>query len=139
MNVTVPALAGVAAVVVSVLNAPSVAPPTAAVNVVAPVVLTVNDLAVKLAVLMVPPKLTLALPAATDTSSVNTQGAPPKVTAAFAVLIRPAALMLLGAVAVKPPAKLKASVASSPKVKLPVWLNTVLLVTVVCAPKSFTL
>ncbi len=41
------------------------------------------------------------------------------------VLICPAALMLLGAVAVKPPAKLKVSVAPLPKVRVPVLLNTV--------------
>ena len=41
------------------------------------------------------------------------------------VLICPAALMVLGDVAVKPPAKLKVSVALLPKVKMPVLLNTV--------------
>ena len=41
------------------------------------------------------------------------------------VLICPAALMLLGAVAVKPPAKLKLSVALLPRVRVPVLLNTV--------------
>ena len=41
------------------------------------------------------------------------------------VLICPATLMALGAVAVKPPAKVKLSVALLPKVKLPVLLNTV--------------
>jgi len=41
------------------------------------------------------------------------------------VLICPAALMLLGAVAVKPPAKVKLSVALLPKVRVPVLLNTV--------------
>ena len=41
------------------------------------------------------------------------------------VLICPAALMLLGAVAVKPPAKVKLSDALLPKVSVPVLLNTV--------------
>ena len=41
------------------------------------------------------------------------------------VLICPAALMVLGDVAVKPPAKLKVSAALLPKVKVPVLLNTV--------------
>ncbi len=41
------------------------------------------------------------------------------------VLICPAALMLLGDVAVKPPAKVNVSVALLPKVMLPVLLNTV--------------
>ncbi len=41
------------------------------------------------------------------------------------VLIWPAALMLLGDVAVKPPAKLKVSVALLPTVRVPVLLNTV--------------
>ena len=41
------------------------------------------------------------------------------------VLIWPAALMVLGAVAVKPPAKVKLSVAWLPKVRVPVLLNTV--------------
>ena len=68
--------------------------PTAAVNVVAPVLFTVNDLAAIVgAVLMVPPKLTLPLPAVTDKSSVNTMGAVPKITAPLVVLICPAALM----------------------------------------------
>lgn len=55
------------------------------------------------------------------------------------VLMCPAAWMPLGAVAVKPPAKLNVSEAESPKVRLPVWLNTVWLVTVVNAPKSLRL
>ncbi len=41
------------------------------------------------------------------------------------VLICPAALMALGAVAVKPPAKVKLSDALLPKVSVPVLLNTV--------------
>ncbi len=41
------------------------------------------------------------------------------------VLICPAALMLLGAVAVKPPANVKLSVAWLPNVRVPVLLNTV--------------
>ncbi len=41
------------------------------------------------------------------------------------VLICPAALMALGDVAVRPPAKLKLSVAWLPKVRVPVLLNTV--------------
>ena len=45
LNVTVPAVAPVAAVVVKLLKAPSVARPTAPLKVVAPAVLTVNDLA----------------------------------------------------------------------------------------------
>ena len=53
------------------------------------------------------------------------------------VLIWPAALMALGAVAVRPPAKVKLSVALLPKVRVPVLLNTVgiwLLVTLVLLP-----
>ncbi len=41
------------------------------------------------------------------------------------VLICPAELMLLGAVAVRPPAKVKLSVDWLPKVRVPVLLNTV--------------
>ena len=41
------------------------------------------------------------------------------------VLICPAALIPLGAVAVKPPAKVKVSVAWLPNVRVPVLLNTV--------------
>ena len=41
------------------------------------------------------------------------------------VLICPAALMLLGAVAVKPPANVNVSVALLPRVRVPVLLNTV--------------
>ncbi len=50
---------------------------------------------------------------------------PKLITPAPLVLICPAALMLLGAIAVKPPAKVKLSVALLPKVKMPVLLNTV--------------
>ncbi len=80
------------------------------------------------------------------TSSVNvtpvaepTVASPKLITAAPLVLICPAALMLLGAVAVMPPAKLKVSVALLPKVKMPVLLNTVgakALVTFVVPPSS---
>ena len=66
------------------------------------------------------------------TSSVNvtpvaepTVASPKLITPTPLVLICPAALMLLGAVAVKPPAKVKVSVALLPKVKMPVLLNTV--------------
>ncbi len=41
------------------------------------------------------------------------------------VLICPAALMVLGAIAVKPPAKVNESAALLPKVRVPVLLNTV--------------
>ena len=50
---------------------------------------------------------------------------PKLITPAPLVLICPAALMVLGAVAVKPPAKLKVSVALLPNVRVPVLLNTV--------------
>ncbi len=66
------------------------------------------------------------------TSSVNvtpvaepTVASPKLITPTPLVLICPAALMLLGAVAVKPPAKVKVSVALLPKVKMPVLLKTV--------------
>ena len=111
--------------------------PMAAAKVVAPVLLTVNDLADTLvSVLIVPPKLAAPAPVVTETSSVNTKGALPKVTAAFVVLICPAALIRLGAEAVNPPVKTNASAAASPSVNVPVWLNTAPLLTVVCAPKS---
>ena len=87
-----------------------------------------------LAVLPLTAPLMFKLPPAVlrTTSSVNvtpvaepTVASPKLITPAPLVLICPAALMLLGAVAVKPPAKLKVSVALLPKVKLPVLLNTV--------------
>ncbi len=78
------------------------------------------------------------------TSSVNvtpvaepTVASPKLITPTPLVLICPAALMLLGAVAVKPAAKVKLSVALLPKVKMPVLLNTVAanaLVTLVLLP-----
>ena len=66
------------------------------------------------------------------TSSVNvtpvgepTVASPKWITPAPLVLICPAELMLLGDVAVKPPANVKLSVAWLPKVRVPVLLNTV--------------
>ena len=47
-----------------------------------------------------------------------------------------AALMALGAVAVRPPAKLKLSAAASPSTKRPVFKNVVLPVTFVLLPNS---
>ncbi len=58
-------------------------------------------------------------------SAVKATGAVPRVMLAFVVLICPAALMFVGAVAVKPPAKVRLSVAWLPKVRVPVLLNTV--------------
>ncbi len=50
---------------------------------------------------------------------------PKLITPAPLVLICPAALMLIGDVAVSPPAKLNTSLALLPKVRVPVLLNTV--------------
>ncbi len=54
-----------------------------------------------------------------------TVASPKLITPTPVVLICPAALMLLGDVAVKPPAKLNTSLALLPKVRVPVLLNTV--------------
>ena len=80
------------------------------------------------------------------TSSVNvkpvaepTVASPKLMTPTPLVLICPAALMVLGDVAVRPPAKVKLSVAWLPKVKVPVLLNTVgakVLLTLVLLPRS---
>ncbi len=66
------------------------------------------------------------------TSSVNvtpvaepTTASPKLIAFKPLVLICPAALMLIGDVAVKPPANVKLSVAWLPKVRVPVLLNTV--------------
>ncbi len=66
------------------------------------------------------------------TSSVNvtpvaepTTASPKLIAFKPLVLICPAELMLLGAVAVRPPAKVKLSVDWLPKVRVPVLLNTV--------------
>ncbi len=66
------------------------------------------------------------------TSSVNvtpvaepTVASPKLITPTPVVLICPAALMLLGDVAVKPPTKVNESAALLPKVRVPVLLNTV--------------
>jgi hypothetical protein len=58
----------------------------------------------------------------------------PKLIAAFVVLIVPARLLLLGAVAVTPPVKVKLSPASSPIVRLPVLLKVTAFVIVPPAP-----
>ncbi len=87
-----------------------------------------------LAVVPLTAPLMFKLPPAVEsvTSSVNvTPVAEPTVASpklmAFKplVLICPAALMLIGDVAVKPPAKVKLSVAWLPNVRVPVLLNTV--------------
>ena len=66
------------------------------------------------------------------TSSVNvtpvaepTTASPKLITPTPLVLICPAALMALGDVAVRPPAKVNTSLALLPKVRVPVLLNTV--------------
>ena len=81
------------------------------------------------------PALNVVLP-------VSVTGAEPKVMAALLVSITPATLMALGAVAVRPPAKLSVSVAALPSTKLPVFKNVVAAlapVTCVWVPSSSTL
>ncbi len=58
--------------------------------------------------------------------------ASPNVMAAFDVLTVPPKLMLLGAVANKPPVKVKLSVAALPSFKSPVFKNVVLVGPVTC-------
>ena len=82
---------------------------------------------------LIAPLMFKAPPAVVSTtSSVNvtpvgepTVASPKLITPTPLVLICPAALMLLGDVAVKPPAKVNTSLALLPKVRVPVLLNTV--------------
>ncbi len=73
----------------------------------------------------VPLSSKLPMPALKVVSSVRATGAVPREMLALVVLICPAALMFVGDVAVKPPAKVRLSVAWLPKVRVPVLLNTV--------------
>lgn len=89
-----------------------------------------------------PPNVNAAPPVVNHAWSVNVMAVPASprlITPAPLVLICPAMLMWLGAVAVKPPVKINVSVAASPKVKVPVLLNTVLAATAVLAPSNFKL
>ena len=115
--------------------------PTAPVTLTAPVLLAskVNDWVLAV-VPFTAPSTCNAPPAVvshTSSAKVNAVVLSPKVsTPTPLVLMWPAALMALGAVAVKPPAKLSASAAALPKVKLPVFKNVVLPVMLVLVPNS---
>ena len=96
------------------------------------VAFNVNDCVLAVVPLTVPLMFKVPPAVVNTTSSVNvtpvgepTVASPKLITPAPLVLICPAALMLLGAVAVKPPAKVNTSLALLPKVKIPVLLNTV--------------
>ncbi len=92
----------------------------------------VNDCVLAVVPLTAPLMFKLPPAVLRTTSSVNvtpvaepTVASPKLMALKPLVLICPAALMVLGDVAVKPPAKLKVSAALLPKVKVPVLLNTV--------------
>jgi hypothetical protein len=118
--------------------------PTVPVTLTAPVLLAFKANDWVLAVLPFTAPSTCNAPPAevnhTSSARVNAVLLSPTVsTPAPLVLMWPAALMALGAVAVKPPAKLSASVEALPKVKLPVFKNVVLPVMLVLLPNSSTL
>ncbi len=106
----------------------------------------VNDCVLAVVPLTAPLMFKLPPAVLRTTSSVNvtpvaepTVASPKLMALKPLVLICPAALMVLGDVAVKPPAKLKVSVALLPNVRVPVLLNTVgakALVTFVVPPSS---
>ncbi len=92
----------------------------------------VNDCVLAVVPLTAPLMFKLPPAVLRTTSSVNvtpvaepTVASPKLMALKPLVLICPAALMALGAVAVKPPAKLNVSVALLPNVRVPVLLNTV--------------
>ena len=92
----------------------------------------VNDCVLAVVPLTAPLMFKLPPAVLRTTSSVNvtpvaepTVASPKLMALKPLVLICPAALMALGAVAVKPPAKLNVSVALLPNVSVPVLLNTV--------------
>ena len=115
--------------------------PTAPVTLTVPVLLAskVSDCVLAVVPLTAPPTFNAppAVLSHTSSAKVNAVLLSPKVMApAPLVLMWPAALMALDAVAVRPPAKLKVSAAASPKVKLPVFKNVVLPLTLVFVPNS---
>ena len=92
----------------------------------------VNDCVLAVVPLTAPLIFKLPPAVVSTTSSVNvtpvaepTVASPKLMALKPLVLICPAALMVLGDVAVKPPAKVNTSLALLPKVKIPVLLNTV--------------
>ena len=125
MMTTLPKEPGAPVSVAKLLKARVV--PTAPPKVVVALLLRVSELAVADAaeVSIVPPKRMLPSPLLKVALSDKVTGTDPNVISALVVLICPAALMLMGAVAVKPPANVNVSVALLPKVKVPVLLNTV--------------
>ena len=110
------------------------------------VAFNVNDCVLAVVPLTVPLMFKVPPAVVSTTSSVNVTpvgepavASPKLITPAPLVLICPAALMVLGDVAVKPPTKLNVSAALLPKVKIPVLLNTVgakALVTFVVPPSN---
>ena len=86
-----------------------------------------------------PPSVSAPPAVVSQVSSVKVKpvfASPKDMTPAPLELMRPATLIALGALAVKPPAKLKVSVAASPSVKLPVFKKVVALVMAVFAPNN---
>jgi hypothetical protein len=115
--------------------------PTAPVTLTVPVLLAskVSDCVLAVVPFTAPPtfKVPPVVLSHASSAKVNAVVLSPKIIAAAPlVLMWPAALMALGAVAVKPPAKLNVSAAASPKVKLPVFKNVVLPLTLVFVPNS---
>ncbi len=112
-------------------------PPTTPPKVVLPVLLSCSATAP----LTVPPKVMSAVPEFKVTASTKVMGVllSPKLMTVLAVFKVPPMLMLLGAVATKPPVKVKLSPAALPSFKVPVFKNSVAPVTLVVAPKSDTL
>ncbi len=96
------------------------------------VAFNVNDCVLAVVPLTAPLMFKLPPAVVSVTSSVNvtpvaepTVASPKLMALKPLVLICPAALMVLGDVAVKPPAKVNTSLALLPKVRVPVLLNTV--------------
>ena len=92
----------------------------------------VNDCVLAVVPLTAPLMFKLPPEVLSTTSSVNvtpvvepTTASPKLMTPTPLVLICPAAVMFVGAVAVSPPAKLNTSLALLPKVRVPELLNTV--------------
>jgi len=102
----------------------------------------VNDCVLAVVPLTAPLMFKLPPAVLNTTSSVNvtpvaepTVASPKLIAFEPLVLICPAALIAFGDVTVRPPAKLKMSVAWLPKVRVPVLLNTV----AACVPLMFVL
>ena len=110
--------------------------PTLLLKVVTPVLLMVKACVVLAAESTVLLRLIAPVPALKEVLAFKVIAVLPKEIPALLVLITPPMLIVFAAVAVKPPAKLKVSVAALPNTTLPVFKRVVLPFTLVLLPNN---